>query len=122
MVIMPLSGSLPINSLSSSDYLLTTGLGQSQNRYAQHDEINSFPDLVFRLYTFCVCTNSASDIKLSILINLNFGGQGIGPAYEPRLFRKMTSEISAGVGGGYSIADGSFEFSYVFFKLNEMEL
>lgn len=63
---------------------------------------------------------SASDIKLSILIKLNFGGQGIGPAYEPRLSRKVTSEIGAGVGGGYSIADGSFEFSYVFFKLNEM--
>jgi hypothetical protein len=31
----------------------------------------------------------------------------------------MTSEISAGVGGGYSIADGSFEFSYVFSNLTK---
>lgn len=63
---------------------------------------------------------SASNIKLSSVIKLNFGGQGIGPAYEPRLSGRMTIETSADVGGGYSIADGSFEFSYVFFKLNEM--
>ncbi|WP_152267991.1 hypothetical protein [Agriterribacter humi] len=56
---------------------------------------------------------SASDIKLSSLIKLDLGGQGIGLTYEPRLSKKMTSEINAGVGGGYYIDGWTVELNYL---------
>jgi hypothetical protein len=56
-----------------------------------------------------------SDIKnkLSSLTKLDLGGQGIGLTYEPRLSNKMTVDISAGVGGGYDISEGSIEINYL---------
>ncbi len=53
-----------------------------------------------------------SDTKLSSLIKLDLGGQGIGLSYEPRLSNKMTLVIAGGVGGGYDIAEGSLEVNY----------
>ena len=57
--------------------------------------------------------NPKFDIKLSSLIKLDLGLQGIGLTYEPRLSNKMTVDISAGAGGGYDIADGSIEINYL---------
>jgi hypothetical protein len=50
--------------------------------------------------------------ELSNLLKFDLGGQGIGFTYEPRLFKKMTADISAGIGGGYDIAEGSMEINY----------
>ena len=54
-----------------------------------------------------------TDIKLSRLAKLDLGGQGLGLTYEPRLSNKMTVDISAGLGGGYDIAEQSIEINYV---------
>jgi hypothetical protein len=56
---------------------------------------------------------SASDIELSSLIKFDLGGQGIGPTYESRLFNEITLDISAGVGGGYDITEGSLVLDYL---------
>lgn len=53
-----------------------------------------------------------SDTKLSSLINLDLGGQGIGLTYEPRLANKMTVDMSTGFGPGYDIAEGSIGINY----------
>lgn len=62
-----------------------------------------------------------SDSKLSSLAKLELGGQGIGFGYEARLSNKMTMDISAGIGGGYEIAEGFMEINYgrpvVYFSL-----
>jgi hypothetical protein len=56
--------------------------------------------------------DSKPDPELSNLLKFDLGGQGIGFTYEPRLFNKMTADISAGIGGGYDIAEGFMEVNY----------
>lgn len=56
--------------------------------------------------------DSRSDAKLSSLAKFDLGGQGIGLTYEARLSNKMTSDISAGLGGGHDIGEGFFEINY----------
>lgn len=53
-----------------------------------------------------------SDAKLSSLLMLDLGGQGIGLTYERRLSNKMAADISAGIGGGHDIGEGFFEINY----------
>ena len=76
--------------------------------------IKSTAFLVLFLYHFHFCfgQDAGSDNNLSSFFKLDIGGQGIGVTYEPRLSNKMTADISAGVGGGYEIAEGSIEINY----------
>jgi hypothetical protein len=53
-----------------------------------------------------------NDTKLTSLIKADFGFQGIGLTYEPRISKKVTIDLSGGAGGGYDIAEG-----YINYKL-----
>ena len=53
---------------------------------------------------------TSSDSKLSSLTKVDFGLQGIGFTYEPRISKKMTIDLSAGAGGGYDIAEGYLNY------------
>jgi hypothetical protein len=44
------------------------------------------------------------------LTKLDFGLQGIGFTYEPRLSNKITVDLSLGAGGGYDIAEGYLNY------------
>ena len=54
--------------------------------------------------------SSSTDAKLSTLTKLDFGLQGIGLTYEPRLSNKITVDLSLGAGGGYDIAEGHLNY------------
>jgi hypothetical protein len=54
--------------------------------------------------------STASKTKLASLTKADFGLQGIGVTYEPRLFKKLTIDLSAGAGGGYDIAEGYLNY------------
>lgn len=54
-------------------------------------------------------TNSF-DKKLTSFTKIDFGLQGIGLTYEPRFSNKLTIDLSAGVGGGYDIAEGHLNY------------
>jgi hypothetical protein len=51
-----------------------------------------------------------SETKLSSIAKFDLGLQGIGFTYEPRISNVVTTDISAGIGGGYNIAEGSIEY------------
>jgi len=69
--------------------------------------------IVFLSYSFSsVGQEPKPDTKLSSLIKLDMGGQGVGLSYEPRLSNKITVVIAGGVGGGYDIAEGFLEVNY----------
>jgi len=53
---------------------------------------------------------NSSEKKLTSLTKIDFGLQGIGFTYEPRLSDKVTVELSAGAGGGYDIAEGYLNY------------
>ena len=77
--------------------------------------MKSIPFLIFYL-GFILSSfgqTPASNVELSGLIKLDLGGQGIGPSYESRLSNKITLDISAGVGGGYDITEGSLVLDYL---------
>ena len=67
-----------------------------------------------------VCTfhlfaqKSDQEHALEKLIKLDLGLRGVGFAFEPRLSKKMTIDLSAGLGGGYNISDNSFEYNWDF--------
>jgi len=50
------------------------------------------------------------ETKLSSLAKADFGLQGIGLTYEPKLSNKLTIDLSAGAGGGYDIAEGYLNY------------
>lgn len=47
---------------------------------------------------------------LSTLTKLDFGLQGIGFTYEPRISKKITADLSVGAGGGYDIGEGHIDY------------
>ena len=51
-----------------------------------------------------------ADTRLSSLAKIDLGLQGVGFTYEPRLSNKLTADLSAGFGGGYSITEESIEY------------
>ena len=51
--------------------------------------------------------NQKSDGTLSRLAKLSLGFEGLGFTYEPKLFNKLTLDVSAGAGGGYDIGESS---------------
>jgi hypothetical protein len=59
---------------------------------------------------FAFGQTTSLDPKLSSLTKVNFGLQGIGFTYEPRISNKITVDLSAGAGGGYDIAEGSLNY------------
>jgi hypothetical protein len=59
-------------------------------------------------------TNNETDLKS--LTKLDLGLQGLGLTFEPRIGRTVTTEFSAGVGGGYSIGDESFDYEWQIFN------
>lgn len=59
--------------------------------------------------------NTKEGDTLVSLAKLQAGGQGIGFSYEPKVTKKLTIDLSAGVGGGYSIAEYSY-FEYDLFN------
>ena len=46
------------------------------------------------------------------LAKLQVGGQGIGLSYEPKISKRLTIDLCAGVGGGYSIAKEYLEYDF----------
>jgi hypothetical protein len=48
--------------------------------------------------------------ELRSLTKLDLGFEGIGFTYEPKIAKIMTLELSAGMGGGYSIGEGSIQY------------
>ena len=51
-----------------------------------------------------------TDTTLSSLAKIDLGLQGIGFTYEARISNHLTTDLSAGIGGGYNIAEGSIEY------------
>lgn len=51
---------------------------------------------------------STAEVRSLTKLDLNL--IGVGLTFEPRLAKFMTLELSAGAAGGYSIAEGSFEY------------
>ena len=54
--------------------------------------------------------STASVTNISSLTKVDFGFQGLGFTYEPRLCSKVTVDLSAGAGGGYDIAEGYLNY------------
>ena len=62
-------------------------------------------------FMHCIYGQSTSaDTRLSTLTKLDFGLQGIGFTYEPKLSNKITVDLSLGAGGGYDIAEGYLNY------------
>jgi len=59
-------------------------------------------------------TKNETDLKS--LTKLDLGLQGIGVTFEPRIGRTLTTEFSAGVGGGYSIGEESLDYEWQIFN------
>jgi len=64
--------------------------------------------LVFSNFIFGQTTSS--NPELSTLKKFDFGLQGIGFTFEPRLSKKLTVDLSVGAGGGYDIAEGFINY------------
>jgi len=60
--------------------------------------------------------SNSSETKVSSLTKVDLGFQGIGLTYEPRLFNKVTIDLSAGAGGGYDIAEGYLNYKLELLK------
>jgi len=77
---------------------------------------------IILLTFFLGCTHlsfaqsTVSPTTLSTLTKVDAGFQGIGVTYEPRLFDKVTLDLSAGAGGGYDIAEGSLNYKFDLLK------
>jgi hypothetical protein len=54
----------------------------------------------------------ATDTKLNNLIKLDLSLGGVGFTYEPRLGKKTTIDLSAGIGGGYDVSESSFGYEW----------
>ena len=49
-------------------------------------------------------------MRLSSLVKVDFGLQGVGFSYEPGLANKLTMDVSAGAGGAYDVAESYFNY------------
>lgn len=56
--------------------------------------------------------DSSKDTPLKSLTKLDLGFGGVGFSYEPRLSNKMTIDLSAGVGGGYSVSEDRVDYRW----------
>jgi hypothetical protein len=54
--------------------------------------------------------------QLQNLTKLDLGLRGIGFTFEPRLGNKLSMDLSAGLGGGYNISAGNFEYNWNFLQ------
>lgn len=57
-----------------------------------------------------------TDNNLSNLIKLDLALQGIGFTFEPRIYKKMTIDFSAGAGGGYDVSEDRLGYEYNFLQ------
>jgi len=62
-------------------------------------------------FTHLSFAQSTAASKLSRLTKADFGFQGIGFTYEPRLSDKVTIYLSAGAGGGYNIGEAYLNYT-----------
>ncbi|MEO6721211.1 MAG: hypothetical protein ABIN67_12650 [Ferruginibacter sp.] len=60
--------------------------------------------------------NPEDETGLKTLLKADIGLQGIGVTFEPRLGKKMTMDLSAGAGGGYSVWEGGIEYEINIFQ------
>ena len=74
----------------------------------------------FGLSAFCILMfvsiygqASKEEGALVSMAKLQAGGQGIGLSYEPKISKKLTVDLCAGVGGGYSISEDYFEYDFL---------
>ncbi len=65
---------------------------------------------------FSIGQTVSANTKLSSLIKIDLGLQGIGFTYEPRLSNKLTVDLSVGGGGGYDIAEGYLNYKLELLK------
>lgn len=54
----------------------------------------------------------SGDNKLQNLTTLDFGFQGVGITFKPRISNKSVIDLSAGIGGGYDIAEGHLDYTF----------
>jgi hypothetical protein len=50
---------------------------------------------------------------LQSLVKLDLGMRGVGFSYEPTLGNRVAIDLSAGLGGGYYVADNYFEYRWI---------
>jgi len=74
----------------------------------------------FSLSAFCILIfviiygqASKEEGALVGMAKLQAGGQEIGLSYEPKISKKLTVDLCAGVGGGYSISEDYFEYDFL---------
>lgn len=69
--------------------------------------------LLFSIIVFCAAAQSGSGaFPLTSLSKIDLGPGGVGLSREMKLGNKMTTLIGAGMGGGYSIAEGSVAITW----------
>lgn len=63
---------------------------------------------------FGLCSSYGQSLKepmtVNSLVKVQAGAQGIGLSFEPGIGSKLTIDLAAGVGGGYSIAEGTIDY------------
>lgn len=72
--------------------------------------------LAFFIFTFhavAQTTENTESIELERILKLELGLQGIGVGYEFPLSEKWSVNLSAGLGGGYSVYASSFRSTFV---------
>ncbi len=72
--------------------------------------------MLFGIYQPISGQTLTSGAKLSSLTKVDFGLQGIGFTYEPRVSNKVAIDLSAGAGGGYDIAEGYLNYKVELLK------
>jgi hypothetical protein len=61
----------------------------------------------------CSGQTQETETKISSLTKLDLSLQGVGLTFEPRLSRNITTDLSAGIGGGYNISEGSIDYQVI---------
>src|SRR5689334_22630515 len=70
--------------------------------------------ILFLPLSFLFAQNITSENALTNLLKLDLGLRGVGVSFEPRLGKRMTVDLSTGLGGGYNISSNSFEYKWNF--------
>ena len=63
--------------------------------------------------SFLLAQKTISGPLLQSLVKLDLGMRGVGFSYEPTLGNKIAIDLSAGLGGGYYVADNYFEYRWI---------
>ena len=82
---------------------------QTQNLLARYQ---LFVTILFTTVFSATAQERQSDADVHHLAKIEIGGQGLGFTYERRLLNKFSVDLSAGIGGGYDIAEGFIDVNY----------